>query len=213
MSLHSASELHWQIAAPPPHAPPVQTSPDVHALPSLQVLPFVALLIWQPVAGSQLDTVHAVPAGQTVVAPGLQVLFAQTSPVVQALESVHGLVLALWVHALVGSLALKPGGGAPGVHVSSVHGFESSQLTAVPRQTLSAWQTSPLVQMLLSLHAPPGISGKVQIPSTQLSVVQTFPSLQTLAAPAQLEAAHASLIVHGLPSLQLAVFGMLVHAP
>jgi hypothetical protein len=47
------------VIALPPHCPPVQRSFCVHALPSLQAFPFAAAALnTQPVAGSQLSTVH-----------------------------------------------------------------------------------------------------------------------------------------------------------
>ena len=54
----------------PPQAPAVQTSPVVHRLLSLQVVPSVALARPQaPLVALQVATWHALPAGQTLAVP------------------------------------------------------------------------------------------------------------------------------------------------
>ena len=62
------------------------------------------------------------------------------SPVVQTLPSLQGAVLLTCWQPPIGS------------HESFVHGFPSSQLTAVPGWHVPPPQTSPFVQTLPSLH-------------------------------------------------------------
>jgi hypothetical protein len=69
--LHTPAWWHWssavQVTAVPPHVPLVHTSPVVHALLSLQEVPFGAAGFEHvPVAGLHVPTVwHASPAVQT----------------------------------------------------------------------------------------------------------------------------------------------------
>jgi hypothetical protein len=102
---------------PPLQVPPLHTSMEVHAFPSLhgatlfvckqpvagsqlssvQELPSVqraALSVWtQPVAGLQLSSVHRLLSLHDTAFPGLQVPPPHVSPVVQALPSSHALML------------------------------------------------------------------------------------------------------------------------
>jgi len=76
-------------AGPPTQAPAEQVSPVVHASPSLQC---AVLLTWvQPVAESQLSSVHTFPSSpQMRAGPPTHVPPAQASPVVQASPSLQG---------------------------------------------------------------------------------------------------------------------------
>src|SRR5439155_604420 len=82
-------------AAPPTQAPPLQVSPVVQALPSLQGL--VLLVCVQPVAGLQPSVVQTLPSSQLGAVPPTQVPPLQVSPVVQAFPSLQGLVLLVCV--------------------------------------------------------------------------------------------------------------------
>jgi hypothetical protein len=65
-SVHTLLSLQT-VGVPGWHAPPPQTSPDVHALPSSHTL---VLLAWtHPVAGLQLSSVQALLSSQTVGPP------------------------------------------------------------------------------------------------------------------------------------------------
>jgi hypothetical protein len=77
------------------------------------------------------------------------------------------------------------------------------QLTGVaPTQAPWLVQASPDVQALASLQVVPTDGANTHSPlAPQLSVVQTLSSLQTVVVPTQLPEAHASDLVHGLPSL------------
>src|SRR5437867_1879335 len=84
----------------PAHAPPLQVSFVVQALPSLHG---AVLFVWtQPVAGVQESSVQGLPSlqfggGPPAHAPPLQVSF-----VVQALPSLHGAVLFVWTQPAAG---------------------------------------------------------------------------------------------------------------
>ncbi len=124
------------LAAPPWQLPPLQVSPSVQILLSLQGN--VLAEVVHPTLASQPSLVQGLPSSQTLTAPGLQVLALQTSPSVQALLSLHGAVFAVVVHP---ALASQP---------SSVHGLPSLQVVALPGVQIPLEQTSPSVQMLPS---------------------------------------------------------------
>jgi hypothetical protein len=90
--------------------------------------------------------------------------------------------------------------------LSSVQGSPSSQSTVTPATHAPAWQASPLVQALSSLHAVPAATGVVTQPSvvSQLSAVQGLSSLHVMAAPAEQapEPLQRSGAVQALPSVQ-----------
>jgi hypothetical protein len=117
LSLHTT-------AGPGLHCPAAHVSPAVHALPSEQVPE--AGLDWQPDAGLQESTVHALLSLHTTAAPGAQAPAAHTSAAVQAFPSVHGAEFGVKVQPLAG------------LHASSVQGLLSLHTTATP-----------------ALHAPP----------------------------------------------------------
>ena len=79
------------------------------------------LLLTQPLAGSQLSAVHALPSSQSGAEPPTQDPPLHVSPVVHALSSLQGLLLLLWVQPLPGSqpsvmqtlLLLQLGAGPP----------------------------------------------------------------------------------------------------
>jgi hypothetical protein len=101
--------------------------------------------------------------------------------VVQALPSLHAVPFATFV-------ATQP---VAGLQLSDVQTLLSLQTTSVPPQT-PAVHWSPVVQKLPSLHTVPFETGVAVQPvaGLQLSDVQTFPSLQTIAVPVQTPAAH-----------------------
>jgi hypothetical protein len=91
-----------QVTAVPAHAPLVQASLVVHALPSLQAVPLAALgFEHAPVLGLQVPaTWHWSDAAQATAVPPHTPL-VQTSPVVHALPSLHAVpfVAAGFEHA------------------------------------------------------------------------------------------------------------------
>ncbi len=79
------------IALPALHAPPVHTSPIVHALPSLHV---ALLSTWtQPVTGLQLSSVHGLPSSHA------------SAPAATQLVPTHA---SLGVHTLLSALHAAP---------------------------------------------------------------------------------------------------------
>ena len=156
------------LAAPGLHAPPLQTSPTVHALASSQA----ALLdvdLQAPVVGSHASSVHKLPSLQSVALPDWHLLAAQTSPAVHALPSSQLLVLATLLQLPV-CVAQE----------SVVQPFASSQLFADPDLQPPPTQTSPTVHWFPSSQAAV-FAGNAHLPPTHESSVQAFPSLQSAA--------------------------------
>ena len=84
--------LSLQLSAGPPrHDPPAHVSLVVQLFPSLQDAVLFALT--QPVAGLHESFVHGFASAQFGASPPTQTPAAHASPVVQALPSLHGLVL------------------------------------------------------------------------------------------------------------------------
>jgi len=157
-SVHTLLSLQLG-AAPPTHEPPEQTSPVVHALPSLQAS--VLFVCVQPVAGLQLSVVQGLLSLQLSGVPAPQEPPLQTSWPLQTLLSSHAAVLLVWVQPLAGS------------HESFVQELLSLQLTVVPPPHVPfAWQVSPVVHALPSLHGPVP-TGFEQTPVVGLQVPAT----------------------------------------
>ena len=176
-------------AAPALQTLAAQTSLMVHALPSLHG---DELALWtQPALPSQLSSVQTLPSLQFGDAPPLQLPWPQVSEVVQALPSLQGCVLGLWLQPLALS------------HPSFVHGLLSSQAITPPPLQTPDWQASSPVHALPSLQAPV-LSGYWQpTPGWQPSVVHGLPSLHVgPPLPLQTPPSQPSTVVQALPSLQ-----------
>ncbi len=185
-SVHGFLSSHT-CTAPEVHTPLPHLSPTVQRFLSSQSL--ILFENWQPLMGSQVSFVHALPSLQLMVAPGLHAPAAQMSPPVQTLPSEHDAMLFT---------DLQPSAAE---QVSSVHPLLSSQLTATPDTHLPAPHLSPLVQALLSSQAwllAPCLQPAIL---SQLSSVQGLPSSQLANAPGlQAPPAHTSPSVQVLPS-------------
>jgi hypothetical protein len=194
---------------PPAHAPAWQDSAPLQTLPSEHAVPFATGVVVQPEVGLQPSVVHGFESLQTTGVPAVHAPLWQVSAPLQRFPSEHA--------APFGRTALVH---APDVHVSVVHGFESSQspftvqevqppigvcwqpltalhvsvvhaslslqLSAVPAAQVPVWQASEPLHTFASRHGVPFVTGLVVQPKAglQLSVVHTFPSLQTSAVPA-----------------------------
>src|SRR6266481_1479572 len=90
----------------------------------------------QPVASLQESVVQALPSLQFGGGPPTQLPPLQVSLVVQALLSLHGLVLLVWTHPVAG------------LHVSVVQTLLSLQFGAGPPTQLPPLQVSLVVQAL-----------------------------------------------------------------
>jgi hypothetical protein len=123
---------------PPAHTPAEQTSLVVQAFPSLHGLVLSACV--QPVAGLHESVVHTLPSSQLSGGPPTHAPPEQASPFVQALPSLHGLLLFVFTHPV------------PGLQVSVVQTLASSQVSGGPPTHVPPEQTSPVVQALPSLH-------------------------------------------------------------
>ena len=133
--------------------PPLQLSPLVHRLLSLQTLfSYGAPLNTQlPVLASHESTVQALPSLQVFALPVAQTFPLHASPTVQALPSAsQAAVLAVWTQPFWAS------------QLSSVHGLLSAQPSLLPTVQTPAWQLSLTVQMLPSASQDlPSLNGLV----------------------------------------------------
>ena len=137
--------LSLQVLAVPPHLPVVQVSGLVQALPSLQVVPSVALANKQlPVPVSHESLVQPLPSLQTLAVPP-QLPAVQMSLAVQALPSLQALPSASPMFLQLPVV---------GAQLSDVQALLSLQFLAVPAQR-PALHASPAVQASPSLHELP----------------------------------------------------------
>lgn len=113
----------------PVQLPLWQVSPVVHALPSLQAVPFATAEWVYPVLGLHESVVQALLSLQEIAVP-VHVPFWQESPVVQALPSLQEMpfATAVWTQAPVE------------LTESAVHGLPSSQLVVVHKRLASPTQ-------------------------------------------------------------------------
>jgi len=190
------------------HTPFWHTSPLVQALLSEHT---AVLLLYThvPVLAVQLSSVQGLLSEQTLGLPPVQTPLWQVS---------------VWVQALL-SEQLAPDAGAYThapvwvLQLSVVHGLLSLQVTLPVATHAPPWHLSPVVQALPSVHCPPASAVLAQFHRlliwTQVSAVQTLLSLQSVLAvatvhwqmlpePTHWPAAHLSVEVQSLPSLQLA---------
>ena len=173
-------------------------------LPLLQVSPAVqvpvsqapvASAILQPLLGSQLSAVQTLPSLHKMATP-LHNLLAHTSFWVQALPSLHAWPSseACWQPSLV-------------LHVSSVHGFLSSQLVVALLVHTPPVQESAAVHNRPSLHRVPlGLASFWHLPLTmshKLLLQASATALQSIGKPRHAPSMplQASPVVQALPSL------------
>jgi hypothetical protein len=185
-------------AGPPTHVPPVQVSAVVQALLSSHGALLLACV--QPLAGLQLSSVQTLLSSQSSAGPLPQAPPLQVSVVVQASPSLHGAVLLACTHPVMV------------LQLSSVQTFPSSQLGGGPPTQ------APLLQASFVVQASPSLQGLLLLVCThpvmasQLSSVQTLPSLQFGGGPpAQLPPLQVSLVVQASPSSHGAVLLALTH--
>jgi hypothetical protein len=185
-------------AGPPTQVPPEQVSLVVQALPSLQGA--VLLVCVQPVEGLQASSVQGLLSLQLVAEPGTQAPPEQTSPVVQALPSLHGSVLFVCVQPVAE------------LQASVVQGLLSLQLGAGPPTHVPPEQVSFVVQ------ASPSSQGSVlfvwlqPVTGLHVSVVQGLPSSQlTGVPPPHVPPEQMLSVVHALPVLHGAALFVCTH--
>jgi len=176
-------------AAPPWQEPPEQTSFVVQLLPSLHGIEL--LVVTQPETGSHELSVQGLLSVQDKAAPPWQEPPEQTSPVVQALPSLHEAVLLVVTHPEAGlqelsvqgllsvqDKAAPPWQEPPEQTSLVVHALPSSQeeeLFEVTHPDEGLHELS--VQGLLSVHS---IAKLLQVPLLHLSAVQASPSSHVL---------------------------------
>jgi hypothetical protein len=196
----------WQCVAPS------QVSRPLHALPSEHEAPAAVAVCTTPVAGSHESTVQGIPSSTAGAVPAWHAPVAlQISLPLHALPSEHAVPAAagVWVTPVAG------------LHASTVHGFPSSTVGAVP-----AWHAPVPLQVSVPLHAfpsehdvPADAGGFEHAPDAGSHVPATWHgSLAAHAiglAPVHAPAWQVSAWVQALPSshaLPLALAG-LEHAP
>ena len=189
--------LSLQIRSPvPEHTPAEHTSLVVHVFLSSQLI--VLGVCTQPVAGSQLSSVHGFPSSQESVPLPEQVPREQVSMVVQRSSSLHERLLGVFTHP------------ESGLHTSLVQMLSSSQSKGAFVVQLPSRHTSPVVHGFPSSQTT-ALGAKTQpVARLQESSVQSFPSSQTSEDGPEVHAlsAQTSPRVHAFPSLQAAVLGV-----
>jgi hypothetical protein len=158
----------------PAHTPALQVSFSVQINPSLHVPPWFVGCAWHnPVAALHTPRLHEFVSPLQFTAVPAQTPALQTSPVVQLFPSVH---VCPW---LIGWAMHCP---FRALHTPSVQGpSRPSQLTGAPLHVPPP-QTSPVVQLLPSLHAFV-LFTYTHTPAGHDSVVHGFPSAQSAAMP------------------------------
>ena len=124
----------------------LQISLPLQALASAHEVPAATGVWLTPVDGLHASAVHGLLSSITGAAPAIQ-----APDPLQASLPLHKLASAHEVPAATG-VWLTP---VDGPHASAVHGLPSSMATAEPGVQVPAWQASPAVHALLSLHAVP----------------------------------------------------------
>ena len=170
------------------HTPPLQVSPTVQLLLSLQGTVFG--VCWQPAVLSHESSVQGLPSSHEGGAPPMQPPSPHLSMVVHTSPSLHGrLLFTCW----------QP---VAAMHESVVHGLPSSQSFCVPGSHWPALHASPVVHALLSVHGAVLSVCTQPLAALQVSSVQGLPSLQPKAAPGtHTPPPHTSLTVQALSSL------------
>ncbi len=135
--VHKLLSSH-DFATPGWHLPPPQTSPTVQTLLSVHTAELAVL--WQPLAASQLSSVHKLPSSQLMALPGAQLPPLQVSPAVQTEPSSQALLLLLLLQPLMAS------------QESVVQLLLSLQSLAGPGTQAVSLHVSVVVQTLPSLH-------------------------------------------------------------
>jgi hypothetical protein len=196
-------------AEPAVQVPAWQVSVPLQRLVSAQEVPLVTFVCVQPVAGTQLSVVQTLLSLQLGGVPAVHVPLWHVSAPLQAFPSEHAVPFAttafeqtpaLQVSVVHGLPSLQSPGTTQGwqpeigvftqpertLHESVVQALLSLQLSGVPAVQLPDWQVSAPLQTFPSAQAVPFATGVVVHPvaGTQLSVVQTLPSLQTSGVPA-----------------------------
>lgn len=168
-TVQALPSLHVSVL-PAVQVPFLHTSFCVQALPSEQNAAF--LTATQPCTGWQASVVQGLLSSQASCEPGLQVpAWVQTSPVVQAVPSLHGNRL--------GVLTQPPEGS----QVSVVHGLASSHCAGASGLQMPPVHASPVVQLLPSSQGKLLFTKAHPAVESQLSLVQGLPSLHTSALP------------------------------
>jgi hypothetical protein len=162
---------------PPVQVPVWQVSAPLQAFPSEHDVPLVTAMFTHPVAVLQLSVVQTLLSLQSRAVPAVHVALWHVSAPLQALPSEHEVPLARGVFT-------QP---VVVLHVSVVQALLSLQLGAAPEAHVPDWQVSTPLQALPSEHDEPLATATFWQPASgsQLSVVQTLPSLQLSGVPAE----------------------------
>jgi hypothetical protein len=162
----------------------------VHAFPSSQGA-VLLLCPHTPVPVSHVSSVHPLLSSQLCGVPATQLPPAHVSSSVHAFVSLHGPVLFVCTHPL------------PGLQLSSVHTWPSSQSSGTLPAHVPPPHTSDVVHASPSSHACVLFVYTHPLPLLHVSSVHPLLSLHTSGAPTHVPLAHASAVVQAFPSLQL----------
>jgi hypothetical protein len=194
-----------QVVAAPEQTPERQASFDVHALPSLQIVPSAIVgLEHAPVPGSHVPaTWHESLAVQATAFPPVQTPDWHASLCVHAFPSLHAVPFAAvgFEHVPV-----------PGSHDPATwHASDAVQVRGVPPAQVPLWHASPSVHALPSVHAVPFVAtGFEHAPVDGLHVPTVWHwSLAVHVTgfdPVHTPLWHASASVHAFPSLHVVPF-------
>jgi hypothetical protein len=173
--VHTLASLQLSVV-PAVHVPAWHVSPPLQTLPSVHEVPFVTGVLEHPKTGSHESVVQTLESLQVSAVPVVQEPLWQVSAPLQMLPSAHAVPFRTGV-------LLQP---LTGLQLSLVHTLPSLQLSAVPPVQEPLWQVSSPLQTLPSVHDEPFGRGVLAQPVTalQVSVVQTFASLQLSGVPA-----------------------------
>jgi hypothetical protein len=176
LSTVQAFESLQLSAVPAAQTPAWQTSVPLQTVPSAHDVPFATAVCRQPKVASQVSIVQALPSSQLGGVPGVQFPSRQTSRPLHALASAHEVPL------LRGTFR-QP---VTGSQLSAVQPLPSLQLGAAPGVQIPDWQVSAPLQTVASAQVVPfaRLTCWQPVTGSQLSVVQTLPSLQLRAVPA-----------------------------
>jgi hypothetical protein len=166
-----------QLSAVPPVQEPLwQVSAPLQMLPSGHAVPLSTGALLQPVTALQVSFVQTFESLQLSAVPPVQEPLWQVSSPLQTLLSVH-------VEPFGRGVLAQP---VSALQLSVVQTLLSLQLSGEPAVQVPAWQVSSPLQTVPSAHGLPLATGFVKHPmiGSQLSVVQTLPSLQFSGVPA-----------------------------
>ncbi len=196
LSVVQGIESLQSLSCPPLQAPALQVAPSRQGSVNAQTAPSVnGIQLQLPVFTLHRSWVHGFPSSQ-LLAEGWQTPAAQRETPAQG--------------PTPGAQTVPPGKGwckqlpLPGSQLSWVQGLLSLQLLSIPWQFPALQPSGPVQGLPSSQGEPSPMAAWPHWPLTgsQVSLVQTLPSLQDFSPPMQAPPPHMSHSVQALPSSQ-----------